>query len=247
MTELAGVAEPEFSKVTDAVPASLSVIVPLAPGEGEWQPLLEQVTALPPGSEVIVVCADEVSRPPPPAWPMQLPYRPCRSEPGRARQQNLGARMASGDWLWFLHADSRLRPDTLDSLLDFIAQGEAALGWFSLAFRRDGPRWTALNAAGANWRARWLGLPFGDQGLLLPRTWFEALHGFDEQAAYGEDHLLVWAARRAGLPLRHIPAVLETSARKYARHGWLRTTLRHWWLTVAQAWPAWRAARANRA
>lgn len=229
------------------MPASLSVIVPLAPGEGEWQPLLEQLAALPPGSEVIVVCADAVSRPPPPTWPLQLRYRACRSEPGRARQQNLGARMASGDWLWFLHADSRLRPDTLASLLDFIAQGEAALGWFSLAFRHDGPSWTALNAAGANWRARWLGLPFGDQGLLLPRARFEALHGFDEQAAYGEDHLLVWAARRAGLPLRHIPAVLETSARKYARHGWLRTTLRHWRLTAAQAWPAWRAARANRA
>ena len=100
-----------------------------------------------------------------------------------------------------------------------------------------------MNAAGANLRARWLGLPFGDQGLLLPRACFEALHGFDEQAAYGEDHLLVWAARRAGLPLRHIPAVLETSARKYARHGWLRTTWRHWRLTVAQAWPAWRAMR----
>ena len=149
--------------------------------------------------------------------------------------------MASGDWLWFVHADSRLRADTLQALQGFLDQGNPALGWFTLAFRRDGTRCTVLNAAGANWRARWLGLPFGDQGLLLPRACFEALHGFDEQAAYGEDHLLVWAARRAGLPLQHIPAVLETSARKYARHGWLRTTWRHWRLTVVQAWPAWRA------
>ncbi|WEN15262.1 TIGR04283 family arsenosugar biosynthesis glycosyltransferase [Rhodanobacter sp. AS-Z3] len=224
---------------------SLSVIVPLAPAESEWQPLLEQLVALPPGSEVIVVCADEVSRLPPAAWPAHLHYRACRSEPGRARQQNLGASMASGDWLWFVHADSRLRADTLRELQRFIAQGSDALGWFTLAFRRDGPRWTALNAAGANWRARWLGLPFGDQGLLLPRACFEELHGFDEQAAYGEDHLLVWAARRAGLRLRHIPAVLETSARKYARHGWWRTTWRHWRLTLAQAWPAWRAMRGS--
>ncbi|MEO5559024.1 MAG: TIGR04283 family arsenosugar biosynthesis glycosyltransferase [Dokdonella sp.] len=222
---------------------SLSVIVPLAPGDGEWQTLLEQLVALPPGSEVIVVCADDVSRLPPPAWPQEVPYRVCRSEPGRARQQNLGARMASGDWLWFVHADSRLRAETLRELQRFTAHGSDALGWFTLAFRRDGPRWTALNAAGANWRARWLGLPFGDQGLLLPRACFDALHGFDEQADYGEDHLLVWAARRAGLPLRHIPAVLETSARKYAQQGWLRTTLRHWRLTAAQAWPAWRAMR----
>lgn len=229
--------------VIDPAQPSLTVIVPLASGESEWQPLLEQLVALPAGSEVIVVCADDMSRPPPPAWPLQLRYRACRSAPGRARQQNLGARMASGDWLWFVHADSRLRAETLRELQRFIADERDALGWFTLAFRCDGPRWTALNAAGANWRARWLGLPFGDQGLLLPRACFAALHGFDEQADYGEDHLLVWAARRAGLPLRHIPAVLETSARKYAQHGWLRTTLRHWRLTAAQAWPAWRAMR----
>ncbi|HWU76735.1 MAG TPA: TIGR04283 family arsenosugar biosynthesis glycosyltransferase [Rhodanobacter sp.] len=222
---------------------SLSVIVPLAPGEDEWQPLLGQLAALPPGSEVIVVCGDDALHLPPSAWPASLPYRACRSEPGRARQQNMGARLASGDWLWFVHADSRLRGNTLHALQRFIAQGEAAMGWFTLAFRDDGPRGTALNALGANWRARWLGLPFGDQGLLLPRSCFEALQGFDEQAACGEDHLLVWAVRRAGLPLRHIPAVLETSARKYAQHGWLRTTLRHWRLTAAQAWPAWRRMR----
>lgn len=230
--------------MTDVIHASqpmLSVIVPLAPAEQEWLPLLQQLADLPSGSEVIVVCADEQSRLPPPGWPVHLRYRSTRSAPGRARQQNLGAGMATGDWLWFLHADSRLRPETLIELQRFIAQDRAALGWFTLVFRNDGPRGTVLNAIGANLRARWLGLPFGDQGLLLPRACFEALHGFDEQAAYGEDHLLVWAARQAGIPLQHIPAVLETSARKYARDGWLHTTLRHWWLTAAQAWPAWRA------
>lgn len=225
---------------------SLSVIVPLAPGEAEWPGLLQQLAALPDGCEVIVVCADDEPRPAPASWPAHLRCRQLRSEPGRARQQNLGAGVARGEWLWFLHADSRLRPGTLHELQRFIAQDSAALGWFTLAFRGDGPRWTALNALGANWRARWLGLPFGDQGLLLPRHSFEALRGFDEHARYGEDHLLVWAARQAGLPLRHIPAVLETSARKYARHGWLSTTLRHWRLTAAQAWPAWRAMRRAR-
>lgn len=221
---------------------SLSVIVPLAPGEAEWPGLLLQLAELPDGCEVIVVCADDEPRPTPASWPGHLRYRQQRSKPGRARQQNLGAGLATGEWLWFLHADSRLRSGTLQELQRFIGQGGAALGWFMLAFRGDGPRWTALNAAGANWRARWLGLPFGDQGLLLPKRCFEALHGFDEQARYGEDHLLVWAARHAGLPLRRIPAVLETSARKYARHGWLHTTLRHWRLTAAQAWYAMRRA-----
>ena len=222
------------------------MIVPLAPGEIEWPALVQQLAALPAGSELILVAADDTPRPAPQAWPACLHYRVCRSAPGRARQQNFGASAASGEWLWFLHADSRLRAETLPELRRFIDQRNDALGWFTLAFRHDGPRLTVLNALGANWRARWLGLPFGDQGLLLPRARLAALHGFDEQAPCGEDHLLVWAARQAGLPLRHIPAVLETSARKYAQHGWLCTTLRHWRLTAAQAWPAWRAMRKAR-
>lgn len=222
-------------------PVLLSVIVPLAPGETEWQGLLSQLTRLPHGSEVIVVRADDESWPAPEGWPALLRYRECRSIPGRAAQQNRGAALATGHWLWFLHADSRMRPDSLDELQRFLAEGKAALGWFQLAFRNDGPRWTALNAAGANFRSRWFGLPFGDQGLVLPRHCFEVLHGFDETASYGEDHLLVWAARHAGLPLRRIPARLETSARKYAQQGWLATTLNHWQRTLAQAWPAWRA------
>ncbi|TAL85673.1 MAG: glycosyltransferase [Rhodanobacter sp.] len=226
---------------------TLSVIVPLAPGETEWQGLLQQLVALPAGSEVIVVRADDESWPAPANWPSRLRYRECHSSPGRARQQNLGAGQAQGHWLWFLHADSRLREDTLRELQRFLTDGIDALGWFKLAFRGDGPRWTRLNAAGANLRARWLGLPFGDQGLVLPRHCFEALHGFDEQALHGEDHLLVWAAHHAALPLRPIPARLETSSRKYAQHGWLATTARHWCLTVAQIRTARRVARRTRA
>lgn len=221
--------------------AWLSVIVPLAPGETEWEGLLEQLVELPGGCEVIVVHADDASSPAPDTWPGRLRYRQCRSKPGRARQMNFGASLATGKWLWFLHADSRLHSNSLRELLRFLGAGTEALGWFTLAFRKDGPRWIALNAVGANLRSRWLGLPFGDQGLVLPRRCFEALHGYDEEASYGEDHLLVWAARHAGLPLHRIPASLETSARKYAQYGWLSTTLKHWQRTVAQAWPAWRA------
>ncbi len=224
------------SPINSPTRCSLSVIVPLAAGETEGQGLLRQLTALPVGSEVIVVCADDESYPAPTDWPAHLRYRECHAEPGRAKQQNLGARVATGDWLWFLHADSRLRPECLHELQQFLAEGTDALGWFTLGFRNDGPRLTVLNAAGANLRARWLGLPFGDQGLVLPRHCFEAAHGFNERVPHGEDHSLVWALRRAGLPLRRIPALLETSARKYARNGWLATTWRHWQLTVAQIW-----------
>jgi rSAM/selenodomain-associated transferase 2 len=224
----------------------LSVIVPLAPGESAWRPLLDQLAeGLPDDSEVILVHADAQALPPLPSSTRST-LRQISSPPGRARQQNSGAQAARGHWLWFVHADSRLQPETLAALQRFTQRADDALGFFDLSFSRDGPRLAALNAGGANLRSHWLKMPFGDQGLLLPAHCFTALGGFDERVRYGEDHLLVWTARRAGLPIVGVGAALQTSARKYARHGWWRTTSRHLWLTLIQAWPQWRRLRRER-
>lgn len=217
----------------------LSVIVPVARREDAWPVLAGQLAGLPAASEVVVVRADRRALPKPSNWPASLRYVQAVSDPGRARQMNLGAQLAHGRWLWFLHADSRLLPRTLPALVRFIERDDDALGWFDLAFH-DGPRLARLNACGANLRARWLNLPFGDQGFVLPSRAFAALGGYDENATYGEDHLLVWRTRDAGLPIARIGAPLASSARKYAARGWLTTTVRHWRLTIAQAWPAWR-------
>ncbi len=154
---------------------------------------------------------------------------------GRAHQLNAGIAAAKGQWLWLLHADSRLRADTLPALRDFMATQAPALGWFRLAFDNDGPWPMPVNALGANLRARWLGLPFGDQGFVLRRKDARRLGPMDPGLPFGEDHAWIWRARRAGLPLRPVDGSLATSARKYAEHGWLRTTLRHLRLTAWQA------------
>lgn len=224
-------------------PVRLSIVMPLAPGETAWCGLLEQLRALPADSEIVLVRAEEALLALPAAWPAGPRLRQCRSRPGRAAQMNAGARVARGRWLWFLHADSRLTPQTWPALQAFIAAGAPALGYFRLKFLRDGPRLAALNALGANLRARWLGLPFGDQGFVLRAEDFARLGGYDERLACGEDHFLVWRARAAGLPLREIPAALATSARKYAERGWAATTVRHWRLTLAQARQAARETR----
>lgn len=213
-------------------PSQLAVIVPLGPGETEQAGLLAQLRGLPPGSEVLVVGAGSAPEPPP-DWPGGIAWRGLAGPAGRARQLNFGASETGAAWLWFLHADTRLSEAALPALDDFLGRGEAALGWFRLRFRADGPRLAALNAAGANLRSSWFGLPFGDQGLVVPAADLRAAGGYDETVPRGEDLLLVRSLRRAGLPLRAIDADLHTSARKYARHGWARTTLDHWIGTVS--------------
>jgi hypothetical protein len=213
----------------------LSVIIPLARHEDQAQGLLGQLRGLPDNSEIIIVKAhdDVLHRPSP--WPATLAWREYVNGGGRARQMNLGARVARGDWLWFVHADSRLLPQTLPALGAFIGRPHDALGWFDLRFRTDGPWLCRLNAWGANLRSRWWGLPFGDQGLVLRRSRFATLGGFQESLPCGEDHHFVWQAHGRNLPVLPVGAPLATSARKYADQGWLRMTLRHIRLTASQA------------
>jgi hypothetical protein len=80
---------------------------------------------------------------------------------------------------------------------------------------------------------------------LMPRTLFDALGGFDESEPAGEDHALVWAARRAGVPVTPLRAPIYTSARRYAQLGWWATTGRHLRLTCTQAWRFARGAQSR--
>ncbi len=221
---------------------TLSIVVPVGPGDTTWQGLLPELARVD-ASDIALVFSSQN--------PVELvPHTDKRlliaiSSTGRARQQNAGATATTAPWLWFLHADSRFAPETVSRLHAFIARNEPALGYFDLRFQNDGPRWTQLNALGARLRSRWLGLPFGDQGLLIPRSVFEALGGFDESVPSGEDHALVWRAKRSGIPVRPVGAVLLTSARKYAQQGWWRTTAGHLRLTCQQVWAFSRVGRAR--
>ena len=214
--------------------ADLSIVIPCGQGERGWQALLPQLAALPRASEIIL-SGVEGSPDWPPADAALAGPPSCRAisgQAGRAAQQNRGAAAGRNRWLWFLHADSRLHPRSFECIA--ALPENAALAYFDLAFHDGGPA-MQLNRCGAYIRSRWLGMPFGDQGLLLPRAVFERLGGFDERVGSGEDHALVWAARRAGVPLHPLGLPLYTSARRYAEHGWLATTARHLQLTWRQA------------
>jgi hypothetical protein len=216
----------------------LAVVVPIGPGERAWRGLLPELAGLPAEARVVLVAtdADDLPRGAEPATrTLAAELVTLAAGRGRALQQNVGAGAAARPWIWFLHADSRLAPTTLPALAASLTRAPDALGYFDLRFAADGPRAVHLNALGVFVRSRWLGLPFGDQGFFLARAVFERLGGFDTTVPFGEDHALVWAARRAGVAVVPARAPLYTSARKYAEGGWLATTARHVWWTARQA------------
>lgn len=216
----------------------LSIIIPVGLGETAWQDLLSDLQSLHANAEVLLLGVD--AKPADFEDIRAASHCNCRwiqSERGRGRQMNCGADNATRRYLWFLHADSRVESIAVELLKVALVDSPAGIHYFDLAFHADGPRLMCLNAWGANLRSRYLGLPFGDQGLCLSKETFQTLGRFDETTPYGEDHLLIWKAHCQGVPIRPTGGKILTSARKYKLQGWFRTTLVHLWRTVYQALP----------
>lgn len=221
----------------------LSITIPVGPGENDWRRLLPDLARLDADAEILLVgvggeTPDDFS---PSEFGLRAPTRWLETAAGRAGQLNAGARAARGRTLCFLHADSRLGDAALRALAGIDLDSDT-IRYFDLRFH-DGPPLMALNRLGARLRSRWLRLPFGDQGLCLSRALFARLGDFDERLACGEDHDLVWRARRLGVVIAPLRASLSTSARKYAERGWWRTTSQHLRLTAEQARKFSREAR----
>jgi hypothetical protein len=129
-----------------------------------------------------------------------------------------------------LHADTVLAEGWVAEAVDHIVNHPGKAAAFALAF--DDPGAAAHRVAAlANWRARTLGLPYGDQGLLVSRALLEAVGGFPDVPLM-EDVAVVDAIGRKRL--RHLKAIATTSSARYHRDGWWVRPLRN--LALVAAW-----------
>ncbi|MBI4798935.1 MAG: TIGR04283 family arsenosugar biosynthesis glycosyltransferase [Desulfarculus sp.] len=146
----------------------------------------------------------------------------CSSFRGRARQMNLGAALARGGTLLFLHADTLLPLGWDQEVRRVLKQPGVALGCFSFALDHAGLG-ASLVEKMVDLRTRRLGLPYGDQALFLTRERFAQAGGYAELPIM-EDYELVRRARRQGRVIQSGLPVL-TSGRRWRQLGLLRTTL----------------------
>lgn len=138
---------------------------------------------------------------------------------GRGDQIAAGISAATHHWLLLLHADTRLSPGW-EAMID-IPPTQA--GYFRFVLDSDHPSARRLERVVA-WRGRVLGLPYGDQGLLIHIDLLHAVGGM-KPIPLMEDIDLVRRLGRARLTL--LPADAVTSARKWETEGYLRRSARN--------------------
>lgn len=139
---------------------------------------------------------------------------------GRAAQQNAAAAIATGEYLLFLHADTRLPADYFEACMAIRSQGAIA-GAFRLQIDDPARKYRWLERL-VDWRSRWLKLPYGDQALLVESALFYRLRGF-QKLDIMEDYEFVRRVQRHG-PLKLMSSSVVTSARRWHKKGVLRTT-----------------------
>ena len=140
---------------------------------------------------------------------------------GRGSQIAAGIAATGQPWLLILHADTRLQPGWRQAVTEHDDPSQA--GYFRFALDSEAPQARRLERMVA-WRSRVLGLPYGDQGLLIHRALLRQVGGVRPLPLMEDVDLI----RRLGRErLVALPADAVTSAARWEREGYVRRSARN--------------------
>ena len=150
------------------------------------------------------------------------------SEAGRGAQMRAGAQRARFPWLLFLHADTELQSGWERETTQLIERVETGrrrptAATFRFALDDEGAAPRVLESLVA-FRTRIMKIPYGDQGLLVPRTLYDEIGGF-RPLPLMEDLDIVRRLGRRRIAVLRSSAV--TSAVRYAQDGYLKRIARN--------------------
>lgn len=207
----------------------ISVIIPALNEAARIGVILERVMDEP-GVEVII--ADGGSTDDTCAIAQGFGATVTHSLPGRGRQMNAGAEVATGAILLFLHADTLLPTGFAHSIRDALKQPNNVAGAFRFRLDKRSPLFAIVEWL-TNIRSSTFHEPYGDQGLFLRASSFSEIGGFRETPVL-EDVIIVRALKRMG-KIAVLREAAVTSARRWNRLGVLKTFLLHRGVILAYA------------
>ena len=146
-----------------------------------------------------------------------------QSEKGRAKQMNAGARLATGTWLFFLHADTILGGQHIAQAM--MEATMAKWGRFNIRLSGEHKAFRLIEFM-VNLRSRYTGVATGDQCIFVRRDLFESLNGFADIPLM-EDVELTKRLKKISKPVCINKSVV-TSSRKWESEGIVKTVLLMW-------------------
>ncbi|MEN8169608.1 MAG: TIGR04283 family arsenosugar biosynthesis glycosyltransferase [Pseudomonadota bacterium] len=206
---------------------SVSIVIPALNEESSLRSLLPGLAS--DNHVVEVIVADGGSSDATPAIVTEFGAKLVQANQGRARQMNAGAAAATGNILFFLHADTELPTYAFQLIEDAIANG-ALWGRFDL--RLSSSHWLLrIVERMINWRSYLNGIATGDQGIFLRRDLFESLGGYADIPLMEDVELSKRLKRQARPCCIHQPLI--TSSRRWEQFGILRTIVLMWQMRLA--------------
>ena len=146
-------------------------------------------------------------------------------ERNRGLQLDIGAKNSKGDWLIFLHADTRLTHDWLKKIKSVLKGDKNYIYYFKFKINHKKLTFRVLEIF-VNFRSKYFKVPYGDQGLIIHRSTYMSNNGFRKIPLMEDIDFIRRLNNKKDLKQLNFP--IYTSARKWERTNIFLQAFKNW-------------------
>jgi len=146
-------------------------------------------------------------------------------ERNRGLQLNLGAKKSKGEWLIFLHADTRLNHIWFTKIKSILEVGNKYIYYFKFKINNKKIIFRVLEIL-VNIRSQFFKQPYGDQGLIIHRTTYFKNNGFRKIPLMEDVDFLRRLKNKKDLKQLNLPIFI--SSRKWERTNIFSQAIKNW-------------------
>ena len=146
-------------------------------------------------------------------------------ERNRGLQLDIGAKNSKGEWLIFLHADTRLTHDWFKKINSFLKGNKDSIYYFKFKINNKKIIYRILEIL-VNFRSKFFKQPYGDQGLIIHRTTYFKNNGFRKIPLMEDVDFLRRLNKKKDLKQLNLPIFI--SSRKWERTNIFLQAIKNW-------------------
>jgi len=147
------------------------------------------------------------------------------NERNRGLQLDIGAKNSKGEWLIFLHADSRLTHDWFKKINSFLKGNKNSIYYFEFKINHKKIIYRVLEIL-VNFRSKFFKQPYGDQGLIIHRKIYFKNNGFRNIPLMEDVDFLMRFNQKKDLKQLNFPIFI--SSRKWERTNIFLQAIKNW-------------------